>query len=215
LQLVTDNPYLYPGVGGSIKLKVLHHDGFKDPIHVEVSGLPAGVTAKPVEIPEGKDEAEIPLDTGPGIKPGTFGNIRVTANAAERPAWKSVKISSGGGEGNTFATVDSAMLAVIEKPQFSLEAGLETVHVVRGGTTEFQVAVTRAEGFSEPVGFSFENLPPGVTAQSAAPAGGANVTIHVTAANDARPGRYPHVAILGRADGGQMQQAPHITIVLD
>ena len=42
-------------------------------------------------------------------------------------------------------------------------------HVVRGGTAEFQVSISRAEGFSEPIHFFFENLPPGVTAREARP----------------------------------------------
>jgi len=127
-----------------------------------------------------------------------------------------VRIASGGGEGETFATVDQATLAVIEKPQFSLEAAVETVNLVRGGTAEFQVAISRAEGFSTPVHFLFENLPPGVTAREVTGGPGATrVTIQLTAAKDARPGRFSRVAVLGRADNGQTQQAPHITIALD
>ena len=216
LELASDHPYLYPGVPGSIKLKVVRLDGFKEPIRAEVSGLPAGVTAKPIEIPEGKDEAEIPLDPAADIKPGAYGNFRVTAAGAASPAWQSVKVSSGGGEGQTFATVDQGTLAIIEKPLFSLEAAAETVHLVRGGTAEFQVAIARADGFSEPLHFSFEKLPPGVVAQEAvAPADRANVTIRLTAEKETAPGRFSHAAILGRADSGQVQQAPHITIVVD
>ena len=127
-----------------------------------------------------------------------------------------MRIASGGGEGETFATVDQATLAVIEKPQFLLEAAVETVNLVRGGTAEFQVAISRADGFSTPIHFFCENLPPGVTAREAAGLpGGANVTIQLTAAKDARPGRFSRVAVLGRADDGQVQQAPHITIALD
>jgi hypothetical protein len=216
LELGSDHPYLYPGVPGSIKLKVARLDGFKEPIRVEVSGLPAGVTAKPIEVPEGKDEAEIPLDSAADIKPGTYGNFRVTAVGAAKPAWQSVKVSSGGGEGQTFATVDQGTLAVIEKPLFSLEAAVDTMHLVRGGTAEFQVAISRDEGFSEPVHFSFEKLPPGVVAQQAvAPADRANVTIRLTAEKETAPGRFSHAAILGRSGSGQVQQAPHITIVVD
>jgi hypothetical protein len=216
LELEMDSRYLYAGAPASVKVKALRHDGSKDLVHIEVKGLPQGVTADRLEIPPEKDEGDLVFHVPADAKPGTYGNIQVTALGAPRAAWKSVKISSGGGEGETFATVEQATLAVIEKPEFSLEAAAETVNLVRGGTAEFQVAISRAEGFSAPIHFSFENLPPGVTAPAAAASPDAtNVTIRLTAAKDARPGRFSRVAILGRADNGQVQQAPKITIALD
>lgn len=216
LELEMDSRYLYAGAPASVKVMVLRQDGYKEPVRVEVKGLPPGVTADPLEIPTGKDEGDLVFHVPADAKPGTYGNLQVTAGGASQPAWKSVRIGSGGGEGETFATVDQATLAVIEKPEFSLEAAVETVNLVRGGTAEFQVGISRAEGFSTPVRFFFENLPPGVTAREATGLpGAANVTIQLTAAKDARPGRFSRVSILGRADDGQVQQAPHVTIALD
>ena len=220
LELNTDNPYVFPGAPAALIAKVIRHDGFKGAVRVEVQGLPGGITAEPAEAAADKDEAAISLKAEPDAKPGLYGNIRVVASGAENSAataaWRSVRISSGGGEGETFATVDQATIAVIEKPLFSLEAAAETVHVVRGGTAEFQVSILRAEGFAEPLRFSLENLPPGISAgEVTAPANLESVKIQLTARKDARPGRFSRVAILGRADGGQVQQAPHITIVLD
>jgi hypothetical protein len=90
------------------------------------------------------------------------------------------------------------------------------VHLVRGGAADFRVSIARADGFSEPLRFSVENLPAGVTAHDAtAPADARSVTIHLAAAKDARPGRFSRVAILGRGETGQVQQAPEIKISLD
>jgi hypothetical protein len=167
-------------------------------------------------IPAEKEEGSIPLDVSADTKPGMFSNVQVVAGGTAKPAWHSVQISSGEGEGRTFATVDQYTLAVIERPKFSLEASAETVHVVRGGAAEFQVSISRAESFAEPIHFFLENLPSGIEAQdTTAPAESANVTIRLTAAKDARPGRFSGVAILGRADGGQVQEAPQITVALD
>ncbi len=216
LELEMDSRYLYAGAPASVKVKVLRHDGYKDPVRIEVKGLPPGFTADPLEVPTGKDEGDLVFHVPADAKPGTYGNIQVTAGGAPRAAWKSVRLAGGGGEGETFATIEQATLAVIEKPEFSLEAAAETVNLVRDGTAEFQVAISRAEGFSAPIHFTFENLPAGVTAQEAgASADATNVTIRLTAAKDARPGRFSRVAILGRADDGQVQQAPHITVALD
>ncbi len=175
-----------------------------------------GITAQPAEVAAEKDEGEIALQAARDATPGTYGNVQVIARGALAPAWRSVKISSGGGEGETFATVNQATLAVIEKTEFRLDAEAETVNLVRGASTEFQVAVARAEDFSAPIRFSLEHLPPGVTASEAVAAPEAtSVTIRLTARKDAAPGRFSRVAILGRAGSGQVQQAPHITIVLD
>ena len=78
----------------------------------------------------------------------------------------SVKISSGGGEGATYATVREATLVVAEKPQFSLEAAVTTLNLVKGGTAEFAVGINRAGNFAAPIRFLFENLPDGVTAEN-------------------------------------------------
>jgi hypothetical protein len=216
LELASDSRYLYAGAPAPWKVKVLRHDGYKDPLRVEVKGLPEGITAEPLQIPGDKDDGEIEFKVAAGLKAGSYGTIQLTAQGAAKPAWSSVKIASGGGEGETFATIDQATLVVIDKPRFSLEAAADTVNLVRGGTAEFQVAISRVGEFSEPLKFTLENLPDGVTArQAASPPDAPSVTIQLTAAKDARPGRFARVAILGRAKGGEVQEAPHITVVLD
>ncbi|HKW98340.1 MAG TPA: hypothetical protein VJN43_11460 [Bryobacteraceae bacterium] len=216
LEINTDNPYLYPGAPGVLIAKVIRHDGFEGPVRVEVKGLPAGITAEAAEAAAGKNEALIPLRAAPDAKPGVYGNFRVVAEGSADAAWRSVRISSGGGEGETFATVNQATVAVIEKPAFSLEAQVETVHLVRGGTIELPVTIQRADGFSEKVHFSFENLPSAITAEEKTASGESqSVKILLTARKDARPGRYTRIAILGRAESGQIEEAPQITLVLD
>lgn len=61
-----------------------------------------------------------------------------------------------------------------------------------------------------------ENLPQGVSAAEAMAGPGAeSVKIHLQAAKDARPGRFSRLAVLGRAEGGQVQEAPKIAVVID
>lgn len=216
LELASDSRYLYAGAPAPWKVKVLRHDGHKDPVRIEVRGLPEGITAEPLQIPGDKDDGEIEFKVAAGLKAGSYGTIQLIAQGAAKPAWSSVKISSGGGEGETFATIDQAAIVVIDKPKFSLEAAADTINLVRGGTAAFQVAISRADGFSDPLQFTLENLPDGVTAhQAASSLDAASVTIQLTAAKDARPGRFSRVAILGRAESGEVQEAPHITVVLD
>ena len=180
-----------------------------------MTGLPEGITAEPLEIPAGKQEGEILLQCG-HVPPGTSAQITLTGKETGA-AWQSVKISSGGGEGATYATVHEATLAVAEKPQFSLEAAITTLNLVKGGTAEFVVGIKRAADFTAPIRFSFENLPDGVTAENlTAPGMDNSVRIRLKASAEARAGRYTRVAILGQAEPrGQIQEAPRVGLTID
>ena len=113
--------------------------------------------------------------------------------------------------------MDQATIAVIEKPQFSLEAAAETVHLVRGGTAEFQVSISRADGFSEPLHFFYENLPPGVTAQRGHRRWRPRKCYNPTDGCETTPGQadFPVSQSWAARMMGRCKQAPHITIVLD
>ncbi len=222
LMLATDNPYVYEG-GEPAKLKIActRRDGFDGPVTLKLAGLPEGVAAEPVTIPEGKNEGEFTL-RAKGARAGSFGEIHVESVQTEsgavpvHTAWRSARISSGGGEGATFAMVGRATVAVAEKPLFSLEAAVSAVNLVRGGSAEFMVSIRRAGGFEEPIRFSMENLPPDVTLNEAVAGPGASeVKLKLTAGASARIGRAGRVAILGSASGGQTQEAPRVGLSID
>jgi hypothetical protein len=215
LLLSTDHPYLYPGETGKLKVTVDRRDGFDGPVEIEVAGLPAGITADGLKIPAGDKDGEVRLHCA-AVPPGTHAQIAVKGTGIG-PAWQSVKISSGGGEGATYATVREATLAVVEKPRFSLEAAVTTLDLVKGGTADFVVGIKRAENFASPIHFSFENLPPGVTAENLTAAGAdSSVRIRLKASAETPAGRYTRVAILGTAgEGGQIQEAPRVGITIN
>ena len=79
----------------------------------------------------GQTSASIPLHAR-GAHPGVYSNVQVFAKGVEAPAWRSVKISGGEGEGQTFARIDRAALVVSERPLFALEAEVTRVTLVRG-----------------------------------------------------------------------------------
>jgi hypothetical protein len=215
LMLSTDHPYLYPGETGKLKVTLDRRDGFDGPVEIEVAGLPAGISADPVEIAAGSKDGEVLLHCS-AVPAGTYGQV-VVKGKGTGPARQSVKISSGGGEGATYATVQEATLAVVEKPQFSLEAAVTTLDLVKGGMAEFAVGIKRAENFESPIRFSFENLPPGVTAENLTAAGtDSSVIIRLKASDETPAGRYTRVAILGTAaKGGQVQEAPKVGITIN
>jgi hypothetical protein len=212
-QLADERPFLYPGQTKMWKVSVQRLDGHRDAIPVSLEGLPAGVSAAPATIPEGKNETEIALTAAPGAKPGAASIVTVKAGA--QTAWRNVRISSGGGEGATFHRVESAVLAVAAKPNFSLEASASAVNVPPGGTGKIPVMIRREPGFRSPIQFQVENLPAGVSFEPfTAPPDAAQVELTLRAAPDAKPFRAPRVAVLGRV-ADEWQEAPRIAVLVD
>jgi hypothetical protein len=126
-----------------------------------------------------------------------------------------VRISSGGGEGATFARVERPLLVVAAKPGFSMEAAAAAVNLPRGGSATIPVMIRREAEFRAPIRFHLENLPEGVTMEPAiAEAAQERIEIKVRAAADAKAGRTPRIAILGIA-GNEQQEAPRIALQVD
>ncbi|MBK5291723.1 MAG: hypothetical protein JJE04_08630 [Acidobacteriia bacterium] len=212
LMFATDQPYLYPGETRKWKVNAVRQDDFAGDIELVVNGLPAGVEAKPARIAEGSSDVEIEL-RAMGAAVGTYAAIEVTASQAQSPAWRSARISSGGGEGATFARVNRAALVVAEKPLFSLEAAATSLNLVRGGTAELKVMVRRQPGFEGVVTYQAANLPEGVRVETVS-SGAEIAVLRFHAKPDARIGRASRVAILG-AGAGQTQEAPKISLLVD
>ncbi|MBI2688644.1 MAG: hypothetical protein HYX27_20265 [Acidobacteria bacterium] len=212
-QLSGDHPYIYPGETKKWKVTVQRLDGHHADIPVTVEGLPAAITAKPAVIPSGKNEADIELTAASNAEPATAANIIVKTGA--ETAWRNVRISSGGGEGATYARVGSAILTVARKPNFSLEATASVVNIPRGGTAKIPISIRREPGFEEPISFRINNLPSGVTMDPlTVPASQSTLEITIRAAQSAAQARAPRVAILGITNGEQ-QEAPRISILVN
>lgn len=216
LMLATDQPYLYPGEAGKLKVTVSRQDGFEGDVPLVLAGLPAGVSAgTAVVVPAGKNEADIPLKAE-GARPGAFGVVTVTSPQAAAPAWRSVRIAGGGGEGATSARLDQALLAVVEKPRFSLEAQLNGVNLVRGGMAELPLQIRRDKDFHGEIRFLAENLPAGARLEPAvAGPGDTSVTIRFKADATAPRGRSSRVVLRGSDAEGHTQDAPRISVLVD
>jgi hypothetical protein len=212
-QLADDRPFLYPGQTKVWKVSVQRLDGHSGDIPVTIEGLPDGIAVKPAFIPNGKNEVEIELTAAPAAKPGTAAKVIVKIGA--EPAWRSVRIASGGGEGAAFARVDSAVITIAQKPSFSLEAGVSAINVPRGGAAKIPVTIRREPNFQSPITFQLENLPPGVTMDPlTVNPDQQTAEITIRAAPSANEARAPRIAILGDANG-ERQEAPRISILIN
>lgn len=212
-QLSDERPYVYPGQTKKWKIGIQRLDGHDEPVPIRVTGLPPGVTATDAVIPAGKNETELELTAAAEAKPATAAAVKLIAGG--KLAWRSVRISSGGGEGATFSRVENAVLTVAQKPNFSLEAAASVINVPRGGAARVPVSIRREPGFQSPITFHLENLPEGVIVEKAtAVAGQDAVEILVRADSRAPEARAPRTAILGVA-GSEQQEAPRITIIVN
>lgn len=214
VMLVNDQPYVDADGSGLIKVTAERLYGFDGPVELSVTGLPEGVSADAAVISPGQTNASIPLHAR-GAHPGVYSNVQVFAKGVEEPAWRSVKISGGEGEGQAFARVDHATLVVSERPLFALEAEATRVNLVRGGNVDIPVQIQRAKDFAADIHFQVEGLPPGVTAEPLiAQDGLSNVKIRLTASSSSATGRTKEIAVIGVAEG-HVEEAPIISVQVD
>ncbi len=62
LMMASDNPYVFAGRTGKIKISAARVDGLETEIPLSITGLPEGATAKPAAIAAGSSEVEIEID---------------------------------------------------------------------------------------------------------------------------------------------------------
>jgi hypothetical protein len=214
LMLAGDQPYVDADGDGFLGITVERLFGFDGPVELSVTGLPEGVTADATVVPPGETKAKIQLHAR-NAKAGAYSTVQVFGKGAELPAWRSVKISGGDGEGQTFFRLDRAALVVTERPLFVLEAEVTRVNLVRGGKVDIPVQIQRASDFAADIEFHVDGLPQGVTADPVIAHGGqSNVKIRLVANSGAAAGRTKEIALIGVAQG-HAEEAPAISIQVD
>lgn len=76
-----DNPNLGPGTSVFIRVDVQRRVGITGDIEVSFPNLPPGVTASPVIIPRGQNDAFVVLTAAPDAKPGVFAVLEPVATS--------------------------------------------------------------------------------------------------------------------------------------
>jgi len=214
LMLPSDQLYVDADGGGIIGINVERLFGFDGAVELSVKGLPEGVTADAAVVPAGETKAKMQLHAR-NVKAGVYGTVQVYGKGVEFPAWRSVKIAGGEGEGRTFCRLDGGALVVTEHPLFVLEAEVTRVNLVRGGTVEIPLQIERASEFAADIDLQIDGLPQGVTAVPlVAHNGQSSVKIRLNANSSAVTGRAKEVALIGVAQG-HVEEAPAISIQVD
>ena len=167
------------GRGGRHWMDVLafRNDGFDEPIRVEATNLPPGVTCDPVVIGPGKTSAPLVFFAAKDAPLG-HGEIRVLGKATIDGV-DAMRVARGGGL--TWQTTntpgiarmaDSIVLAVRNSVPFMLTATPSATKVVAGEKVSIRVQVERGEGWNESVQLAGLDLPQGATMALAAVAKG-------------------------------------------
>jgi hypothetical protein len=193
-------------------------------VRVEVTGLPEGVTAKTLVIPGDQESGSVELEAAAGAEV-KLSEIRVSGEATVegQTLRRQALLPPGRFQGSGPAFSDSsplqAFLAVVDPPRFSLESAASTVYLVRGGTAEFGVKVSRRTGFAGPLSMTAENLPQGVAIQAIEMIDeGRMARITLKASADAASARVPNLAIIATAEvEGKKYSvaAPRVSLQLD
>ena len=224
LTLESDTAFAYPEREGIVGVTVHRIEGHDGAVELSIHGLPDSAKSPAELIPpvgksataEGSAPQKAKLRFRADDLPAGFGAVKVIARNEDAVAWRTVRISSGGGEGATEVRVNHIALALAEPVRFNLEAQLRTVEIVRGSRVQIPVEIRRKPGFVDPIRFDVENLPTGISFEpiSAGPDDD-RITMTVSAGDDAIPGSHPAVAVLGTDLSGTTEQAPTIALVVN
>ncbi len=159
--------------GQSVSVMANAMNGFAAPVAVALSGLPAGVTAKPATLT---------------LSAGVAQNIVLTADATVASGSATVTLTGTSGMLSHSAALSLTTTAAPPPPppppppDFSLTVTPKSQTLVEGTTgTALSVQATATNGFASPVTVNISGLPAGVTAKPASltltPGAAQNVTL--------------------------------------
>ena len=141
---------------------------FKGEAEIVAEGLPAGVTLLPNRVPAGARTWPIQFEAAADA-PLAAAVIKLML----RPTDPTKKLVSGsqqnlpflnkpGGDAWKTVRLDRFMMAVLDKPPFSIEIDEPAAPIVRGGELAIPVRLVRHDGFDESVGIQCDWKPGGI-----------------------------------------------------
>jgi hypothetical protein len=125
------------GEKGKIGVSVTRLNEFKGEVRIEITGLPEGVTAKPLVISGNQDSGNLELEASPGShlklsEIRVWGEAHLDGRVLRRQALLPPGRFQGSGPVFPDPSPLQALLAVVEPARFSLESAASTVYLVRG-----------------------------------------------------------------------------------
>jgi len=152
----------------NVNLTPCQGNTFKGETEIVAEGLPPGVKLLPNRVPTGAARWPIQFEAAADAPlTGTVFSLVV------KPVDPAVKLVSAmqqnlpfnnkpGGDAWKTVRLDRFMMAVLEKPPFSVEIDPPAAPIVRGGELAIPLRLVRRDGFDEPVGFQCDWKPAGI-----------------------------------------------------
>ena len=137
--------------GQTVSVTATAANGFTGAVAVAISGLPAGVTAKPTTL---------------SLTPGTAQTVTMTA--ADSAAAGSATVTLTGTSGTLTGSATVALTVAAPPPDFSLSVSPSTASITAGAAgSPVSLTATAANGFTGTVAVAITGLPTGLTANPA------------------------------------------------
>ncbi|MEM6779005.1 MAG: pre-peptidase C-terminal domain-containing protein [Planctomycetota bacterium] len=174
---------------------------YNESIDLAIEGLPDGVTATTFPIPKGRTEVPVLLHASADAKPtgalfDVVGTGKVRDNIVSASLKQHHKLVLGQNRREMWGyDTDRAAMAICEPMPFQIDFVQPKTPVLRRGSKDLLVRITRDEGFNNTVYFKTLYYPPGVGVNNSRriEKGKNEVRIPITANKSAGIGRWPMI----------------------
>lgn len=175
--------------------------GFNDPMGLELLDLPPGVTAVTFPLPAGRPEVPVLLKAEPdAVLGGTLFDVHATGKRGETVVTADLrqhhKLVLGQNRREMFGyDTTRAAMAVVEPMPFDIEIVQPKTPVLRRGSKELLVKLTRHEGFDDRVFLKTLYNPPGIGVNNSKriEKDQTEVSVPITANGNAGLGEWPMI----------------------
>ncbi len=161
-----------------LKFRLVRQEGFAEPVHVQMLYNPPGISSP--------GDVLVPGDQSEGTMP-------ITANGASALGiWPVLLMAQTSFQGTRFEVASGLVPLIVE--DYPFDVAFDKASLEQGGNATLGLHVTRRQPEVKEARVELVGLPPGVTAQPLdLAADQTDLQFAITAAPDARPGRYPSV----------------------
>ncbi|MGD0913564.1 MAG: hypothetical protein ABR928_16845 [Terracidiphilus sp.] len=158
LKAEPENPNIPRGGSAMVTVSVAAIRDYQGPIHIEVKGLPQGVSAKPAIIPPGQDSTVVVLSAAPDAPLDAHSGPIKFVGHAEVNGHELVRTANS--EGGMDASLQLA--SITPAPDVVVTTESTQVSLAPGKDVSVMLHIDRHNGFKGRVPCTVENLPPGV-----------------------------------------------------
>ncbi|WP_246146686.1 PPC domain-containing protein [Rubripirellula lacrimiformis] len=197
--------------------------GYNGEIHMELAGLPPGVTATPYPVPSGR--AEIPVLFTAAADASHAASLFMIAGHGDEKNFSVMgklsqqhKLMLGQNRRHMWSyDTQRAAMAVTEAAPFQIELVQPATPILRSGSKDLMVRVTRNEGFEDEIRIRTLYNPPGIGVNNSRKIekGKSETLIPITANGSAAVGKWPLILVASYPGSNGTAEVTTPAIMLD